>query len=105
MFAGLVKLIQLWSLQQVVDFTVPFWEEPSGVLVRREEDSSQLLLSVFTPLHAWVWIMLLAATLVTALTMVALTHHDERSVVDFLSCGRGFMKWFWYCSTSFLLQG
>ena len=47
---------------QVVDFTVPFWEESLGVAVKHVDRTASNLAGVFRPFSLWVLALLIAST-------------------------------------------
>ncbi|KAI0208463.1 Glutamate receptor ionotropic, delta-1 [Lamellibrachia satsuma] len=76
-----------------VDFSFPYWEEPSGILIRRPGEGSKIL-SLLKPLQWSVWVaiifeVLLAAGVIyvcTACTNHLTTRHRDTTMTSFENC-------------------
>ena len=90
--------------QQVIDFTVPFWEESLGVAVKHIDRTASYLDGVFRPFSLWVWLVLLAATGVLGFLFwmfeyLTVTLHKGKTLAE------SFMACLFFVLGSFLNQG
>jgi len=58
--------------ETVVDFSFPYWEEPSGVLIRRPAEGSKLL-NLLKPLQWSVWLTVIVEVLLASVVIYACT--------------------------------
>ena len=89
---------------QAVDFSVPFWEESLGVLVRTEDNKK--LFTAFKPFSWWLWLVLLVVLLSTAVCLRLLgciMEHIEGTCP--VACAQTLSRSLGYCFRVCLSQG
>ena len=91
--------------ETVVDFTIPYWEEPSGVLIRRPDEGSEVL-KLLKPLQWSVWVTVILLFLLSSCVMYAYTvctnrlstRQRDRTMTSFRNC-------LWYSFSALVNQG
>ena len=88
----------------VVDFSVPFWEEPTVVLLKHSAKDTKLF-SLFKPLHWMVWVVAVLHVLSAAAFIFLITwlrHHAVGTTSDPMA---SFWSCVWYSLGVWLQQG
>ena len=88
-------------MSQVVDFTIPYYHESLGVLVRKQLDlEGNLIVKVFQPFHASVW-----ATVIGAMLLVAVVLWLSQTVTNNEKERKYLLSWLWFAFGNLLAQG
>ena len=91
--------------ETVIDFSFPYWEEPSGILIRRPGEGSKLL-TLLTPLRWSVWATVISEVMLASVAIYACTVFANRVIMrrrDTIMAA--FHNCLWYCFGVMTNQG
>ena len=91
--------------ETVVDFSFPYWEEPSGILIRRPGEGSKLL-TLLKPLQWSVWATVICEVILASVAIYACTIFANRVIVRRTDTIMAvFHNCLWYCFGVLTNQG